>query len=61
MVFALNKLIFHCLPPDRTRHKVNHPRADYSGDLGEGKVEHELRLEPGWSVLIIDPLGTMWA
>ena len=48
--------ICHCLPPDRTWHKVN----DYSGDLGEGKVGHELRLKPSWSVLLIDPLSAMW-
>ena len=29
--------IFHYLPPDRTRHKVNDPKVDYSGDLGEGR------------------------
>ena len=44
------------LPPDRTWHKVN----DYSGDLGERKVGHEPRLEPCWSVLLIDPLSAMW-
>ena len=27
-------------------HKVNDPKADYSGDLGEEKVENEPRLEP---------------
>ena len=26
-----------CLPPDRTRHKVNDPKVDYSVGLGEGK------------------------
>ena len=41
-----------CLPPDRTWHKVNDPKVDYSGDLGEGKVRHEPRLKPAglcWS------------
>ena len=33
-------------PPDRTWHKVNDPRVDYNGDLGEGKVEHEPSLDP---------------
>ena len=41
-------------------HKVNDPKADYSGDLGEGKVGHEPRLEPCWSMLLIDPLSAMW-
>ena len=50
-----------CLPTDRTRHKVNDPKADYSVNLGEGKVGHELRLEPCWSVLLIDPPSAMWA
>ena len=48
--------ICRCLPPDRTWHKVN----DYSGDLGEGKVGNESKLEPCWSVLLIDPLSAMW-
>ena len=30
--------ICHWLPLDKTRHKVNDPKVDYSGDLGEGKV-----------------------
>ena len=45
-----------CLPPDRTRYKVN----DYSWDLGKGNVGHEPRLESCWSVLVIDPLSAMW-
>ena len=28
--------ICHCLPPDRTWHKVNDPKVDYGGDLGRG-------------------------
>ena len=52
--------ICHCLPPDRTRHKVNEPKADYRGDLGERKVGHKPRLEPCWSVQLIDPLGAMF-
>ena len=55
-----NDSICHCLSPDRTRHKVNDPKVDYCGDLGEGKVGHEPRLEPYWTVLVIDPLSTMW-
>ena len=27
---------------------------------GEGKVGHEPRLEPCWSMLLIDPLKAMW-
>ena len=38
--------ICHCLPPDRTWRKVNDPKVDYSGGLGERKVGHEPRLEP---------------
>ena len=53
--------ICHCLPPDRTRHKVNDPKTDYSGDLGEGKVGHKPRFKPGWSVLVIDPPRAIWA
>ena len=47
--------ICHCLPPDRTRHKVNDLKTDYSGYFGKGKVGHELRLKPCWSVLLINP------
>ena len=53
--------ICHCLPPDRTRHKVNGPKVDYSGDLGEGKVGHEPKLESCWNMLIIGPPSAMWA
>ena len=49
-----------CLPPDRTWHKVYNPMVDYSGDLGEGKVVYEPRLEPCRSMLLIDPLSAMW-
>ena len=47
--------------PDRTWHKVNDPKVDFSGDLGEGKVGHEPRLEPCWTLQVIDPLGAIWA
>ena len=50
-----------CLPPDRTWHKVNDPKVDYSGDLGEVMVGHEPRLEPCWTMLVIGPLCAMWA
>ena len=50
-----------CLPPDRTWHKVNDLKVDYSGDLGEEKVRHEPRLEPYLAMLLIDPLSAMWA
>ena len=49
--------IFHCHPPDRTWHKVNDPKVDYIGGLGEGMVGQKLRLEPCWSMLVIDPLS----
>ena len=52
-------IICRCLASDRTWHKVTDPKADYSGDLGEGKVKNELRLEPCWSMLLIDPLNSM--
>ena len=29
--------ICRCLPSDRTRHKVNDAKADYSGDLGSAR------------------------
>ena len=38
--------IHRCLPPDGTLLKVIEPKVDYSGDLREGKVGHEPRLEP---------------
>ena len=38
--------ICHCLPPDRTRHQV-----DYWGGLGGGKVGHESKLEPCWTIM----------
>ena len=50
-----------CIPPDRTWHKVNDSMVDYSLDLGEGKVEHEPRLEPCLTLLAIGPLSAMWA
>ena len=37
--------ICHTLPPDRTWHKVNDPKVDYSGGLGEGKFGPEPKLE----------------
>ena len=43
-----------CLPSDRTWHNVNDPKVNYSGDLGEGKVGHESRLEPCWNMLVIN-------
>ncbi len=30
-----------CLPLDRTWHKINEPKVDYSGDWGERKVGHD--------------------
>ena len=53
--------ICFCLPPDRTWHKVNDLKVDFSGDLGEGKVRIEPRLEPRWILLVIGPLSAMWA
>ena len=52
--------VCHCLQPEKTRHKVNDPKVDYSTDLGEGKVRHEPRPEPRWSMLLIGPLSAMW-
>ena len=53
--------IYHCLLPDRTRDKVDDPKVDYSGDLGERRIGHEPRLEPCWTMLVLDPLSAMWA
>ena len=33
------------LSPDRTWHKINDPKVDYSGGLEWGKVQHEPRLD----------------
>ena len=44
-----------CLPPDRTRHKVSDLKVDHSEDLGEGKIEHEPKLEPCWTMLPSTP------
>ena len=49
-------VICRCLPPGWTWHKVKSPNAD----KGEGKAGNEPRLEPCWSVLLIDPLSAMW-
>ena len=46
---------------DRTWHKVNGPKVDYSGGFGEGKVKHKPRLEPCWTMLVIGPLSAIWA
>ena len=53
---ALLRYICLCLPPDRTWHKVNDPKVDYSGDLGEG--EGQARAE---AMLVIGPPSAMWA
>ena len=61
MLYTFYKLpllyICRCLSPDRTRHKVNDPRVDYSGDLGEGTVGQKLRLEPCWSSTHLEQCG----
>ena len=36
------------LPPDRTWHKVNDPKVDYSGDLGEGMSGMSQGSSPAW-------------
>ena len=43
------------LPPDRSWHKVNDPKVDYSRDLGEVKIRPEPRLETCWTMLVIGP------
>ena len=48
-----------CLPPDRTWHKVNDTKVDYSENLGEGKIGHEPRFQLCCTMLVIDPLGAM--
>ena len=49
-----------CLLPDRTWHKGNDTKVDYSGDFGEGKDGNELKLELYWTMLLIGPLSGMW-
>ena len=46
--------ICHCLPPDRTRHKVNVSKVDYSGDLGKGGGASGMRQT--WN-----PAGLCWS
>ena len=58
---AITPNICLCLRPDRTWHKVNDPKVDYSGGLGEGNVGNEPRLEPWLTMFVIDPLSAMWA
>ena len=58
--------LIHCLfvtasHEDRTWHKVKSPKANKSGNKGEGKVWNEPRLEPCWSMLLIGSLGAIWA
>ena len=43
--------ICHCLLPDRTWHKVNDLKIDYSEGLGDRKVRHKLRIEPCWTMI----------
>ena len=57
----VEKYICLCLQPDRTWHKINDPKVDYSGDLGEGKIGQEPRLESFWTMLVIGQLSAMWA
>ena len=53
--------ISQCLPPDTAWHKVKSPKADYSGDLGEGKIRNEPKLETCWSMLLFGSLSAIWA
>ena len=53
--------ICHCLPPERTWHKVNDLKVGLKWRLGEGEVRYELRLEPCWTMLIISSFSAMWA
>ena len=43
--------IYRCLSPERTWHKVIDLKVDYSGVLGEGKVEHKPMLKPCWTMM----------
>ena len=47
----IKQYICHCLPPDRTWHKVNEMKVDYSGVLEEGKVGQEPKLKPWWAMM----------
>ena len=40
--------IHPCLPPDRTWHKVDDPKVNYSGDLEEGKLDMSQGSSPAW-------------
>ena len=54
--------LYLSLPPTRQDwHKVNNLKVNYSGDLGEGKVGHDPRLESCWTMLVISQLSAMWA
>ena len=55
---ARQSYISHCLPPDRNWHKINDPKVDYSE---ERKVELKPRLEPCWTILVIDPYSAIYA
>ena len=59
-IYVVWNICLH-FPPGRTWHKVNGLKVDYSGDLEEGKVGHESRLEPCWIMLVIDSFHAMWA
>ena len=37
-----------CLPPDKTWHKVNDLKIDYSEDLGRGRLGTSRSLSPAW-------------
>ena len=47
--YKVIEYICHCLPPDKTWHKVNDLRVDYSWGLGEGKVGHKPQVCLCWS------------
>ena len=40
--------------------RSNDPKVDYSGDIGEEKVENEQRLVPCLTMLVISPLSEIW-
>ena len=54
--------VYLSLPPTRQDlTQGQKPEGRLNGDNGEEEVGNEPRLEPCWSVLLIDSLGAIWA
>ena len=48
-------IICHCLPPNKTRCKVNDLKVDYSGGLGKGRSSLSRDLNPAWLYWLSSP------